>query len=106
MLPKSKKMKKKDFSTKERSFSVFSPVFTLKVIKSEKPNKYSVVVSKKIAKTANTRNLIKRRVFVAIKESEEAFSQKNNYIFFAKKEILDKKPIEIKTFIIKALKNE
>lgn len=106
MLPKSKKMKKEDFSTKERSFSVFSPLFTLKVTKSENPNKYSVVVSKKIAKEAVTRNLIKRRVFSAIRDTEGLFKQKNTYIFFVKNEIKGKKPLEIKAFITKALKNE
>lgn len=99
-------MKKEDFSTKERSFSVFSPLFTLKITKAENTNKYSVVVSKKIAKEAIARNLIKRRVFSAIKDTEALFKQKNTYIFFVKNEIKGKKPLEIKDFIARALKNE
>lgn len=86
MLPKTKKMTKKDFSATGRSFSLSGPLFSLKILKNQDKSKFSVVVSKKISKSAVGRNTIKRRFFNAIKENMSLFDTQNTYTFFIKKE--------------------
>lgn len=69
MLPKKHRIKKSTFPTfvgKGRSF--FVEILTMRAVSdgSQAPARASVVVSKKVAKSAVQRNLIKRRVYAVL----------------------------------------
>lgn len=101
-------MSKKDFSVKEKAFSVYSPVFTLKSVPKDEENpKFSVVVSKKVAKTAILRNKTKRLFFEIIRKHEKSFKNKHNFIFYVNKEgvLSDLKNIDKHLNFIKNEKN-
>lgn len=68
MLPRKNRISRKDFPVNNRQgFRVFSPLFSVTYYKNEKEPHVSVVVSKKVAKNAVTRNRI-RRIFYALTE--------------------------------------
>lgn len=68
--------------------SYHSPSFSLKVLKN-KENKalFAVVVSKKVAKTAVSRNKNKRRAREALKKEEKNIPQDRFYILTLKKDL-------------------
>ena len=70
MLPKKNRIPRKDFPTDPRQgFRVFSPLFSAVFYKTTKPESHiSVVVSKKTAKNAVTRNSLRRRFYSAAAE--------------------------------------
>ncbi len=72
-----------------------------------KNSKIAVVVSKKISKKAVIRNLIRRRTYEAFRIilKEENLNPKKDFIFIAKKGILEKDFWEIKKDLLKTLKN-
>lgn len=93
MLPKKKRIDRKTFLAvlpKTRTDS--TPFFTIRSYKSETP-KVSIVISKKIAKTAIQRNYIKRRIY---KHISKDLPYKTIMIFV-------KKPLENKDILNKAL---
>jgi len=59
--------------------------------------RFSVIVAKKACPSSVGRHLLKRRYSSLIKNSLEAFSQKD-YVFFLKKESVNKDFREIKTY--------
>ena len=68
-----------------------TPLF---LIKSKKNNlkhpRFSVVVSKKIAKKAHERNYLKRKAYNAIKDNQQKFSDKKlDHIFILSSDIKD-----------------
>ena len=78
--------------------SYHSPSFSLKVLRNnEAKNMFSVVVSKKVAKTAVSRNANKRRVREAIKKTLN-IKQGFSFVLFIKK--------DLKTNTFKDLSNE
>ena len=68
--------------------SYHSPSFSLKVLKnsSNKPL-FAVVISKKVAKTAVSRNKNKRRVREVVKKYSQQIPQNNFYIVTIKKDL-------------------
>lgn len=87
------------FSKKNRIISFFfnvlgqgnlfhSSLFSVKVTKNKEDKEFrvSVVVSKKVAKKAVERNLLKRRFLSVIKNNETYLKQGFLYVFYVKKE--------------------
>lgn len=104
MIPKKNRIKREDFEeiTKKGGF-LSSSLFSIRFLKNpEKIRRISVVVSKKVAKTAVKRNLLRRRVYEVIQKMPESpyFS-----IIFAKKGSEKASFREIATEITKLLKN-
>jgi ribonuclease P protein component len=57
--------------------------------------KFGIIVSKKISKKAVERNKIRRRLMEAVRLNKEIFPEGFRGIFLVKKNILDKKEMEI-----------
>ncbi|MEK7460470.1 MAG: ribonuclease P protein component [Patescibacteria group bacterium] len=87
MLPKKNRIPRKDFPASNRQgFRVFSPLFSVVFYKNGKEPSVSVVVSKKVAKNAVTRNRI-RRIFYALAERNlKNLKSPAMMIFYPKKE--------------------
>lgn len=88
MILKSNRLSSRDFELVMKKGRIFnSALFSLKTLKNKDflGIKASVVVSKKVAKTAVLRNKIRRRVYSVV--GKELKNSKNPYflIFFAKK---------------------
>lgn len=89
MLPQNNRISKKDFpSSKRQGFRVFSPLFSGTFYKEEGNVRVSVVVSKKTAKTAVARNLMRRRFYEAIHPHKENFKDPGLLVFYPKKEVI------------------
>jgi len=88
MIPRTKRVGKKDFppfTTKGRSFS--TPLFSCKIVSGKDAgatNRYAVVVSKKVAKSAVVRNTLKRRFFNAIRGTKGFTSKGSTGIFYVR----------------------
>lgn len=93
MLPKKKRIDRKTFlAVLPKTKTESTPFFTIRSKKSDTP-KVSIVISKKIAKTAIQRNYIKRRIYNHLSKQ---LSTKTLLIFV-------KKPLENKDILKKAL---
>lgn len=80
--------------------SIASPLFALRFWENRENNlKFGFVVSKKIDKRAVVRNRIKRRLSKSIEELFGKISPGYNFIFIARKEILEKSQSEVAIYI-------
>lgn len=87
MLPKKNRISKKDFPSSQRQgIRVFSAFFSAVFYKNEGEVRVAVVISKKTAKTAVLRNLLRRRFYHAIQENHGRFIQKGSLVIYPKKE--------------------
>jgi ribonuclease P protein component len=90
MLPKKNRVKRDQFELMLAKGSLYhGPFFSVRMKKNTKrePFSFAVVVSKKIAKTAVGRNLLKRRVRAVIEERfRSRMDEPLSLIFFMKKE--------------------
>lgn len=90
MLPKKNRISKKDFpSPQRRGFRVFSPFFSAIFYSHEnssKQNRVAIVVSKKTAKTAVSRNLLRRRFYNLIRPHLEKLLVPTVIVFYPKLE--------------------
>jgi len=85
MLPRSKRISTKQFVGAIKEGEVLhTPFFMVRCAKSDTTSRFGVSVSKKIAKTAVLRNLIKRRVYSAVKELSPLPSPAKKIIFIMK----------------------
>lgn len=107
MLPQKNRILRKDFPTGSRQgFRVFSPLFSGVVYPKEKGIlRASVVVSKKTAKTAVVRNLLKRRFYALTKLYKKDFLQGTMIVFYPKKESIKASFSEIKAEFEKGLRS-
>jgi ribonuclease P protein component len=89
MFPKCSRIKKKDvLSVIKEGASYHSPSFLLKTLKNPlKTTLFAVIISKKVAKTAVSRNKNKRRVREAIKKQFKKMPQGCFYIIMLKKDL-------------------
>ena len=84
MLQKTHRIRRSAFSPISAGKPLFSPLFSVKYRKNiHTISRFSVVVSKKVEKTAVGRNLLKRRVYSVLKMAEKEPIQA---IFYLKKE--------------------
>lgn len=87
MLPRKNRILKHDFPAPKRQGSrVFSPLFSGTFYKNEGEVRIAVVVSKKTAKTAVIRNLIRRRFYEILHPNIKSFTQQGFLVFYPKKE--------------------
>lgn len=90
MLPRTHRISRKEFPAHTRQgFRVFSPLFTLvayRPLTESSPSQVSVVVSKKIAKTAVARNRIRRRFYALMELHLKKFSRPATIIIYPKVE--------------------
>jgi ribonuclease P protein component len=89
MFKKSSRIEKKDvIKVIKEGVAYHSPSFLLKVLNNpQKTTLFAVIVSKKVAKTAVSRNKNKRRVREIIKKNEDKIKQGNFYIIMLKKDL-------------------
>jgi ribonuclease P protein component len=89
MFKKSSRIEKKDISNViKEGVAYHSPSFTLKKLKnSSNATLFAVIVSKKVAKTAVSRNKNKRRVRECVKKQIHNIPQGNFYIIMLKKDL-------------------
>ena len=89
MIPQKNRIIKKDFPAPKRQGSrIFSPLFSGTFYKEVDEMRVAVVVSKKTAKTAVTRNLIRRRFYSIMELHQKNLTQKGLMVFYPKKEAL------------------
>lgn len=87
MLPKKNRIPRKDFPVNNRQgFRVFSPLFSAVFYKNGKEPCVSVVVSKKVAKNAVTRNRIRRIFYALVERNLQNLKNPAMMIFYPKKE--------------------
>jgi ribonuclease P protein component len=89
MFKKSSRIEKKDvIKVIKEGVAYHSPSFLLKVLKNPlKTTLFAVIVSKKVAKTAVSRNKNKRRVREIMKKQSKNISQGCFYIIMLKKDL-------------------
>ena len=89
MFPKYSRIQKGDVvKVMKEGASYHSPSFLLRVLKNPaKTTLFTVIVSKKVSKTAVSRNKNKRRVREIIKKESEKIPQGNFYAFILKKDL-------------------
>lgn len=105
MLPKKNRITRKDFPANNRQgFRVFSQFFTIVVYKEIKETKISVVVSKKISKSAVVRNKTRRVFYEAVKVCLDEFNKICVIVIYPKKESLSADFKEIVEELKKTLK--
>lgn len=116
MILKNNRISKKDFDLIMKKGRIFnSDLFSLKIFKNVENKgffgyKVSIVVSKKLAKTAVKRNKIRRRVYSVLNKEllkkTKNFDNKNLFLIFFAKNGSEKATFEDqKNDIIKLLKN-
>jgi ribonuclease P protein component len=87
---------KKEFAeVKEKGKLVATSLFSVIFIKKETEKKFAAIISKKISKKAVDRNKIRRRLMEAVRLNKDVFPVGFRGIFLVKKNILDKKEMEI-----------
>jgi ribonuclease P protein component len=93
MLPKSERLSVRDIALLENGRSVFGTHLSIRYSPARSNTsaagslkKFSVTVSKKVAKTAVLRNRIRRRVYVALREAKSSISKSVFLIVIPKKE--------------------
>ena len=87
MLPKRERLSVKDIASLSQGRSVFGSLVSLRFLPA-KEAKYSVSVSKKVAKRAVDRNRIKRRVYSAVRKAKGASSIPYSVMLMPKRECL------------------
>lgn len=92
MLNKERRLTKKEVEeTIKKGKSLQSPLLSFKyLINLKGDSRFAFVISSKISKSAVSRNLFKRRCRAIIKKNLDKIKDKGNFIFFAKKGILDR----------------
>ncbi len=86
MLPKQKRLTRKDFTNLSRLQTCITPYFDVKLSKQD-GFKVACIVIKKRFKKAVERNRVKRKVYSAIREG--LINKKGYFIFYPKKEIIN-----------------
>jgi len=109
MLPKKNRVPRKDFpSSKTKGLRGFSPIFSSVLYFAKETegieSRVSVVVSKKTAKTAVVRNLLRRRFYEAIRPFLGQIKQGVTVVIYPKKEAIVAKFPEIEVEMEKTLK--
>jgi ribonuclease P protein component len=103
MIPKKIRINRENFEIIMKKGRLLSlPLFSVRFLKNPiKSSHFSVVVSKKVAKTAILRNKIKRRIYSILNKNQP----KDPYfiIFFAKKGIEKASFLQIKEGVLDAL---
>ncbi|MDP3962817.1 MAG: ribonuclease P protein component [bacterium] len=107
MLPSSKRLTTALFKkTIDNGRSAHSQLFILKLIKEGGPSRFSVSVSKKVAKKAVERNKIRRRAYSAISSFYPAIKHGIHGVVIAKnpaaKASLEEIISDIKSFFVKS----
>lgn len=104
MLPKKNRISRVHFPTKSiHGVRVFSPLFSLVLYRKDNDVCASVVVSKKIAKSAVTRNMLRRRIYTLF----EPYIKKLKpvmLVLYPKREALTSSFLELKLELEKALR--
>lgn len=97
MLPRSQRISKELFKDIIQKGDIFhSSFFIVKCLKSHDKSRFSISVSKKIAKTAVQRNYIRRRIYSIIKDLPHPFISNKKIVLSLKNEILKAKDEKIK----------
>lgn len=109
MLPKKNRVPRKDFpSSKIKGFRVFSPISSSVLYFAKETegteSRVSVVVSKKTAKTAVARNMLRRRFYEAIRPFLGQIKHGVTVVIYPKKEAKVAKFSEIEVEVEKAFK--
>jgi ribonuclease P protein component len=87
---------KKEFAeVKEKGDLISTPLLSVVWMKNAEGKKFAAIISKKISKKAVERNQIRRRLMEAVRLNKEIFPEGFRGIFLVKKNILDKKEMEI-----------
>lgn len=87
MLPKKNRIPRKEFpAPKAQGFRVFSPYFSTVFYKTGEITKVSIVVSKKTAKTAVSRNRLRRRFYEIISLFLNTLKTSRTIVIYPKKE--------------------
>lgn len=92
MLPKKNRLtKKKDFDQVfEKGRSVYSGSLGLRFLKNgQKFNRFGILVSTKVSKSAVARNLLKRRIRVIIKSHNPQLKQGYDCVFISKPGLIE-----------------
>ena len=87
MLPKRERLSVKDIATLSSGRSVFGSLLSLRFL-SAKETKFSVSVSKKVAKLAVDRNRIRRRVYAATRTVKSLVTKPYSIMIMPKKECM------------------
>jgi ribonuclease P protein component len=105
MIPKTSRISREDFEkVMKKGGFLNSSFFTFRFLENPlKSTHFSVVVSKKIAKTAVSRNKIRRRVYSIIKKHTKELKKPYFITFFAKKGVETAKFNEVEQDILKIL---
>lgn len=87
MIPKTNRINREDFEkVMKKGGFLNSSFFTLRFLKNPiNSTHFSIVVAKKVAKTAVLRNKIRRRAYSILRKSEKTLKNKGFLILFAKK---------------------
>lgn len=106
MFPKKNRIHSFFFKILGKGRIYHSPLFSVNVLKNKEDNNFrvSVVISKKIAKKATERNLLKRRFLSVLKNNKNLLKNDFLYIFYPKKDVQTADFKEIEFEIIKILK--
>ncbi|MFA6094558.1 MAG: ribonuclease P protein component [Candidatus Paceibacterota bacterium] len=106
MLPKKERIKREEMeSILAKGALKHSRLFSVRVMKKDVLlSKYSFVVSKKVAKLAVERNLLRRRGYSIIKELQSRIVPGFNIVFFYKKGVEGASFVELKKEIENFLK--
>lgn len=93
MLPKNNRITRKEFPVAStQGFRVFSPFFTVVVYKNkENTTKATIVVSKKISKSAVVRNKTKRVFYEVVQRFIPHITHPSLLVIYPKKEYFDAK---------------
>jgi ribonuclease P protein component len=107
MLAKVNRLKVSDHNLKSAVIGSTMLFALRKIMNSDTPLQFAVVVSSKVSKKAVIRNQIKRRIYTVLREmffANNSTELRGKYIFIVKKDILGKSIHEIKEDIIDVLK--
>ncbi len=106
MLKRTERIRRHDFGKVALGRASHTPLFTIRALPVEgelgASKQFSVVVSKKVAKTAVARNALRRKVYAALAESGPC---RGHAIFYMKPEALQASYETMRTVIGQALKS-
>ena len=86
MFRKDRRINRRAFSSISNGKTIVSPLFSFKFVrKSEQTSRFSIVVSKKVAKTAVLRNKLKRRMYEALGKTKICCI---SGVFYLKKDVI------------------
>lgn len=98
MLPRSQRLSTEQLdSVMEKGRVTHSSLFLVRVLGGQKDIRIAAIASKKIAKTAVARNLIRRKTYNAVKTIKSKINPGLHIALFAKSVINTKKVTEIET---------